>query len=464
MKADRILGYESNPSNVNSNSDQPTTAVVVTIEGLGCNLVGAYGNALCPTPFLDRFAAHGLVADQFWMDGCEAERILISMWSGVHLIHRSRWSNPQSPIPVQRGIQSPGLFVSDSPQAVAIAQTMLDGDVLEATPPTENQTYFGALMEQSIERWITNLDSYPWLWIHSRGLSGPWDAPYAYRRSMCDEGDPDPPQGTTPPRFRVHKETDPDLIFGCSCGAGAQAMVIDEVWDWMETVLEQLDLAPSCLVVLAGILGYPLGEHGWVGRASHSEPIDAPKPQEGQVHDAGGARIHSNLIHTPLILRPGHALPLGTRFAPFLQPHHLAPLIDGWILRDGWSRSGPSPTQHAAPAVDIQHLVELSSLRRDTWPYEFRAAFAVGDDSCSLMVPSWAATWPSSSEQSGDCAELYAMPEDRWQQNEISTRAGDILEQMNRLRNVWLNDSRNSVSNLASVLSTMDAPLWRPQR
>ena len=169
-------------------------------------------------------------------------------------------------------------------------------------------------------------------------------------------------------------------------------------------------------------------------------------------------------LHTPLILRPGNHLPLGVRFSPFLQPHHLGQLINAWIERDGWSEAIGDESAVRGDSPNIEALVAMSSLRREAWPAEFRGALATHGHHHALLVPSWGATWHGTETDESSEESLYAMPDDRWQQNEVSSRASEILEQMRALRDAWIAESQNTPSNIGSVLSRMDSALWRPQR
>jgi hypothetical protein len=443
--------------------------VIVTIENFGSNLVGAYGNSICPTPNIDRFASRSLIADQFWMDGCTVPHVLASMWSGKHLVRRlgnqsfhglgdDRRSN------VETVLQSPGLLITDSPVALEIGKKLLSGEAMLASAPEEGQTAFASLISQSFEQWIPEIESLPWLWIHSRGLGREWDAPYEYRCSLCGEEDPLPPRETAPPSAWVDKHTDPDVIFGWSCGAGAQAMVVDEVWEWMESALEQLEIAPSCLLALAGVLGFPLGEHHRVGYPEFSEQLGAPKSQNREAIGSHATILHSEMLHTPLILRPGDSLPLGVRFAPFLQPHHLGRIVDSWIEKHGWQAERDDPLPSESTFVEIEQLVAISSLRRDAWPAPMRATLAIDGSQTALNVPAWGAAWDGTEGDDGQQGALFAMPDDRWQQNEIRSRAPEVLEQMRLVRDAWMTDSGESPSNIDTILSRMDDSLWRPFR
>jgi hypothetical protein len=450
---------------VHSDLVRHPTALIITIEGLGTNLVGAYGNSLCPTPRLDRFAARSLVADQFWMDGCDPTEVLISMWSGLHRCERFL-NRDNAVFPHTPGIiRSPGLFITDSPSAIPIANQWLDGEALLASEHEPEATAFASLVQRAVEQWIPQLESFPWLWIHSRGLLSDWDAPYEYRWSMCDEGDPPPPRETNPPTLTIDDRTDPDIAFGWACGAGAQAMAIDEVWEWLLSALEELGLAENCLLGLAGVLGYPLGEHGQIGWPDQkSEHIDAPKLDSRGRDLESRSHLFAEKLHTPLILRPGGRLPLGIRLAPFIQPHHIALWIDSWLENDETLATPPGSTAlHLDPCRDLDSLIALSGLRLDSWPGSHRAAVAIDGEHTAIMVPGWSALWDA---QNNEIAKsmLFPMPDDRWQQNEIRSRAPEVLESIRQLKDRWLEALQTNPSEVSSVLGTMDEFLWRPDR
>ncbi len=333
-----------------------------------------------------------------------------------------------------------------------------------ASAAEDGQSAFASLISQSFEQWIPAIESLPWLWIHSRGLGREWDAPYEYRCSLCGEEDPLPPRETTPPSAWVDKQTDPDIVFGWSCGAGAQAMVVDEVWEWMEAALGELQIAPTCLFALAGVLGFPLGEHHRVGYPELSEQVGAPKLRNRDASGKASAVLHSEMLHTPLILRPGNSLPSGVRFAPFLQPHFLGHIIDSWIEKNGWQAEGVDSTPSESHIAEIERLVAISSLRRDAWPAPMRATLAIEGTQTALNVPAWGAVWDGTEGEDGQQGALFAMPDDRWQQNEIRSRAPEVLEQMRLMRDAWMTDSGQSPSNIDTILSRMDDSLWRPFR
>jgi hypothetical protein len=545
----------SNDSEVDPVPSQAPRACIVTVEGLGCNLVGCYGNSICPTPGWDRFASKSIVADQFWMDSTDTLDVLQSMWSGVHrasaCVFPGSDSQAQEPARLKNrnssGITSPGLFVTDDSRVAMLAEECLDGEVVlietvagegAASPQLLEGTAFLHLVSQAMAAWVECMDELPWLWIHSKGLRGEWDAPYEYRRTMCDEGDPEPPQDVIPPRLKVDADTDPDVVFGWACGAGGQAIAMDESWAWMERCLADMGVASNCLMILAGVQGYPLGEH-WhigleaVGKAHGDGCSEGRMAAEDGVHssrdsqsshsshiDSGDyAGAYSERLHCPLILRPGGRLELGLRCSQFLQPHHLASLIEDWIEWEGGGPSGSDGFQSPdVAAVDRQEefgwtwatLILSCGIARDRWlPYQ-RSAFAMGEQDIALIVPSWSVRWsrhdggvshgdavgsavgstaglPTASDEvvigassrreelepwltqedavgAFSRVELFVMPEDRWQQNEVSNRAPDIVEALIPLRNAWLAYGGDGSNRLRELLWALDESLLNPVR
>ena len=190
-----------------TNRTNSPNGILITIEGWGVNLAGCFGNSLLPTPSIDRLAAHSVVCDQFWMQSIHLEPNLLAI---ANKLHPARW-----------------LIATDSTQAVALLRKKEDIERLEVTHE-EAQDSFEHLLTEALECWLGQSHTTPYLWIHSRGLNGLWDAPYEYRKLMCDSDDPDPPTDKSPPNFILESDFDPDMLFGIACGAGAQSVCIDQ--------------------------------------------------------------------------------------------------------------------------------------------------------------------------------------------------------------------------------------------
>lgn len=390
------------------------SGILVTIEGWGVNLAGCYGNALLPTPSIDRLAAHGIVFDQFWMHSTYLEPNLQAI---LQKIHPSRW-----------------LVASDSIQATSMLRHIADLDRLDVTHDPDRES-FDHLLTEALESWLQQRQQTPFLWIHSKGLAGPWDAPYAYRQLMCDADDPDPPKDTDPPELVLSKDFDPDLLFGLACGAGAQSVVIDQGIGLILQTLKEIGIEENCWIALAGILGFPLGEHRRVGLGHRSLDPTSIEPSR--------ADAYSERLHTPWMIRPAPEMKLGTRLNRLLQPRDLGDWIE--LLSDG---------------RDSKNLVETYKHATLAW--------AAGDGEIALLTEHWSARFDTSKDPNAVVSiledrigEIYCFPEDRWQQNEIGNRVPAVQILMRQIASILLldhhkpNPQSDRLSELLSDLSTI---------
>lgn len=360
------------------------------------NLAGCYGNSLLPTPNVDRLAAHGIVFDQFWM----------------HSIHLE--PNLEA---ILQGLQPDGwLVASDSLPAIRMIRQREDLDRLEVTSSLQQES-FEQLLTESLECWLEQRHKTPFLWIHSKGLNGTWDAPYEFRKLMCDSQDPDPPLDQVPPEVILSTDFDPDLLFGYACGAGAQSICIDQGLGLILQTLDEFGISESCWISMAGILGFPLGEHRRVGLSDRSKGFaDRNYP----IADA-----YSERLHTPWISRPAQEMDLGVRVSQLHQPSHLG----RWIEKI---------TQNGGSFV----LDEPSDLGQLAW--------ATGVDEIALCTERWSARFDTSGNPEGQISlsderlgEVYCFPEDRWQQNEIANRVPEVQLLLRQIASLLLDTSRN---------------------
>ena len=393
--------------------------VVVTIEGLGTNLVGCYGGAIAPTKNWDHFASQSIVFDQFWADALQPVDVLHSFWSGSHFAFRELGASRElgaiqsehlnhSRVSFLKNV----LFATDTLSVLEESETEEFGDILyfesEAIDDQESQedsdevlaTQLEQLFQAALGKWSTQLNKHPVLWIHSSGLNGPWDAPYAYRQVMCDEGDPDPPTGIEPADLQLTDDTDPDEVFGHSCCAGGQAIAMDEAWELLEDAIGELGIADDCMLILVGVSGYPMGEHGWVGNGLNS--------------------LYAETIHLPMIIRPGNRLEVGQRVPFIIQPHQLLGTMKQWL-----------DPHFVSPDVNLAEIMDLPPA--ESWPIAHQFGFSLHEGQMHLIVPAWSYR-QSINTEGVEAKQLYTMPDDRWQQNEVSQRAGSIVELMENLR------------------------------
>ncbi len=424
-------------------------ALIVTIEGLGTNLVGCYGGAIAPTKNLDSFACRSIVFDQFWADTLKPVDVLESMWTGKHFACRLN-----DPSIACHGLFERAMLITDSADVIddatradfgsvlCIESTLDDGDEDEDGDEADGdideldqeQTEIARLFEAALGQWATQRDAFPVLWIHSRGLNGKWDAPYDYRCVMCDEGDPEPPRETAPAELKINERTDPDEVFKLACAMGAQAMVLDDAWAMVEEFLEQLGIAGDCLQVLAGVQGYPIGEHGWVGH--------------------GGNGLYAESLHLPLIVRPGNGLHVGVRVPFMVQPNSILNTLLGWLAEDGLESEGD--------AITTDLVSEVEAYPAELWPAKNQFAYACSNGQSHAAVPAWSCRWslgntaePSDAER----IELFATPDDRWQQNEVSQRAQSIVDELTERRDAWLKCCMGSEAPFPGLSSELTHPV-----
>jgi hypothetical protein len=386
----------------------PRLALFLTIQGLGTNLVGCYGNSVAPTPHLDALASRGIVIDQLWSDSVEVDRSLHSLWSGSHALSRITLENHYSLWREQIGR---GLLITDDFDiANSVAAECFERVILVEQDPAQDsdeassdprEMEFERLVEAAIGTWSECLSDHPLLWIHSKGLSGTWDAPYEYREILCDDEDPAPPTDTSPMEMRVDQKTDPDDIFGISCAVGGQIIGIDQAIGDLIGSLREMGLISNCLVGVLGVSGFSLGEHGYVGG----------KPE----------KLYAETLHIPGLLLPGEKLPLGGRQGAIMQPHNLGEWLQEWF-RD-------HPTSESLQAF-------LESLCDSRYDGETRigAAIACEKNQEYVCSPAWSLRLERPESSKEQIEQLYTKPDDRWEQNEVSSRALHIVEKMGVLK------------------------------
>ncbi len=410
-------------------------AILITIDGWGTNLVGTYGNSLCETPNLDRFAANSIVFDRVTSSSSKLEEVLKSIATGQHPCERPLEGQCELSEFLQTlGKQS--VFMTDDPEVAELpwAQSFNETFCFDPSndgPNTDEgealdwtETRLAAFVETSLgelAKFGEQSNGLPeWTWLHLSGLSRTWDAPYEYRQQLCDdEDDPEPPHGTEPAQFRVDRQTDPDDVFGAACGAAAQGMIIDQIWSWIDTFLDEVVDREQCLVVLAGVRGYPLGEHQSVGFVSED--------------------LYSELIQLPLIIQPGR-MAIGTRDDSLVQPMSIWTSIANWLIAE------PEKQTDLVEQVDRRRLSKIlftphlsESPSKQPLPV---ACLVATSNTFALQVPRWSAVWLSKTDselgESGLTTRLFLSPDDRWQQNDVTTRATEIADAMAETRDAWL--------------------------
>jgi arylsulfatase A-like enzyme len=226
------------------------------------------------------------------------------------------------------------------------------------------------------------------LWLHTRGLRGPWDASLELREQLLDEDDPPAPTFVTPPSSLATTDHDELLLYRAAYAA--QIMVLDECLAALLTALENSAAAADTAIILVGVRGYALGEHGHVG---------------GGVHV-----LYGELLHIPLLVHtPGDEAP-PPRSAELMQPADLQSLLLNWF----------NPPAPANPSTPPRQFVTASNQSGERM----------------IRTPAWMLRQlPPTVSESGEqppppAVELYAKPDDRWEANEVADRCPDVAERL----------------------------------
>ncbi|MCI0491508.1 MAG: sulfatase-like hydrolase/transferase, partial [Planctomycetes bacterium] len=260
------------------------------------------------------------------------------------------------------------------------------------------------------------------IWVHARGMYGPWDAPLELQQSLLDEGDPPPVETIDPPDLILSSADDPDTAFRNSCAYAAQVAVLDACWEGLMETLGDSPRADEWLVMLLGARGFPLGEHRRIGGVDQ--------------------RLYADQLHVPWLLRfPGGTGRLA-RTSQLASSLDCLPTLLDWITEGSESdrmsnrRDGRSllPLATQIQPTDRDVLVFASAdgdraIRTQGWSLR-RAADADGENSAA------AAEAPRSCDRfAGRKAEyeLFVRPDDRWEANDVATLCPDVVEGLARV-------------------------------
>ncbi|MFN8764680.1 MAG: hypothetical protein ACK5ZC_09410 [Pirellulaceae bacterium] len=390
-------------------SQCPKRLMVVAVEGLRPAMLSCFGGGWSQTPNLDWMAAHGVVFDRMVQESLGAERAYEGLWCGRHAAEGSRRDQASYLWQMLQEQDVPWLLATDRVGWPVFGELGRSGDLLALPSPRDlgeapERTWWDESLEESLGVWLEDRGAEGVLWLHASGWASTWDAPLAWRDDLSDEEDDQPaPVGRQPPEDSGAMAADPDQVFGWVRAAAAQARALDEAWRMVLLLLEQHPLLADCGVVLLGLDGYPLGEHGVIGYR------DCPPFAER--------------YSVPLVFYPPRGLPLGRRSATWTQCTDLYRQTLQWMLPE-------KSREMVYPADSLPLDLEPSSVVQPR-----RSSVLIhSEQGRALLAHPWSAVWPRKSGRasSGDDVPgmLFVTPEDSWQCNEVHSRAPGVLEAM----------------------------------
>jgi hypothetical protein len=354
--------------------------LVIAVDGLRGSALGAYGNTSFATPSLDELAAESLVCD--WCFG-EAVDLLS--------IYRALWRSETSLIEslTNRGYETTLIAddaaIADFDGAGDFQDRVILPDVGAARAADATDTAIGRVFAAASESLEVGATHPRMIWLHSRGMYGPWDAPLELQEELLarDEGDPPPENVVEPPDLWLDGAGDPDAAFRWSCAYAAQVMILDKCLAGLVHSVASSD-GQEWLIVLMGLRGFPLGEHGRIGGVD--------------------GRLYAEQLHVPLLWRiPGgkSKLERSQRLMSLADfPAGLLGALDGKLCsfeRDALQAVGP---------------MGVRAIRTADW--------------CLRCEP------PASESPTADeiRCQLFVRPDDRWEANDVAGLCPDVVESL----------------------------------
>jgi arylsulfatase A-like enzyme len=373
------------------------SAIVVVIDRLGAGFLGPYGNTWLDTPHFNRLASESLLFETAIADAGELPLAYRAWWTGRHALESANESGLVLPkLAANAGLHT-SLFTDEravAEQRIAVPFTERSGLWFEAPGHAASEleeTSLGKFFLEAIKE-IREVRAPALVWLHCRGMCGPWDAPSALRQQFADEDDPLPPDFVEPPERHLSENFDPDELLGLVHAYAGQVALADACLGLLLDAIDESVLANSALVAVTSPRGYPLGEHRRVG----------------------GSDLFGELVHVPLIVRVPGEQQNALRVQGLVQPPDMFATISEWLGLP----SGPQTTfaQSLLPASRGEPLA-----RR-------QLAYSAGATQRLVRTPAWLLR---EAVVDGEARrQLYAKPDDRWEANEVSARCGPLAEQL----------------------------------
>lgn len=340
--------------------------VVLAVDGLRASALGAYGNTWFNTPNLDRLASEAFVFDQALAATASLPKTYESIWSGhpaLAELTANRFGLLVADDPAVTGLSA----AADYFQLVALAPEASPAGLAKSATETTTAATLALLLDE-LEQVAS--DKPVLAWAHLRFTGGPWDAPLDLAKVLIDEDDPHPTADLTPPR--AESIDDDDAAFAATVRYAAQVMALDHCLGVLPAALDQTLGQGSYQLVVMGLRGFALGEHGRIG-------LDDQQP-------------YNEMRHVPLMLRLPQS-PQHRRSDRLLTLDALPNLL------------ARTPEDLAAAGVDE---VRLHST-----------------DGIAYQDTHWKLYQPTAGE-----AELYSKPDDRWEMNDVAARHHHEVEEL----------------------------------
>jgi sulfatase-like protein len=362
--------------------------IVFAVDGLRASALGAYGNTSFSTQALDGLAAESLVFDACCGDSTDLALIYRAMWQSLHPLRRATVDGDADTLPQLLGYQGYATtLITDDAAVVAqpLASRFDECVQIAGSPPTRaaeiSETALARLFAAACEQ-VTSVSKPQLVWIHARGMYGPWDAPLYLQEPLLEmeEGDPEPCDALEPPEIADDRALDPDEALRWNCGYAAQVVALDACLEGTREYLREAGLWDRCTFLLCGVRGFPLGEHGRIGGVDD--------------------RLYGEQLHVPLIVRRADGTDRLARSEKLISHIDLMPTLLGSVAtnRDALIAASSSGTR---------------AIRTADW--------------CLRCEP----TVSTDADDEQKC-ELYVRPDDRWEANDVAALCPDVVQELSQ--------------------------------
>jgi arylsulfatase A-like enzyme len=391
----------------------PANVLVIVIDGLRASALGAYGNTSYATPALDRFAAESLLLDWCFAPSPELDDIYRALWHSNSLAD----SPPVASLAGRFAVEGyTTTLVTDDPSVSTCTSANDFDDIVQVVGSLEmasngkraiesSETDLAHIFSATIQQFGEIRQDQPRLvWLHARGMYGPWDAPVELQQSLLDENDPPTVKSIAPPDFIMGSAEGPDAAFRYACAYAAQVMVLDQC-------LEELVDATAAgrddrwLITLVGARGFPLGEHSRIGGVD--------------------PRTHAEQLQVPWLVRFPDRMGQLVRVAALTSHHDLLPTLVDYIDRRRTLDQS---------AFDGASVVPFASSLRAGWR---DAAISTSASARSIRTLAWCLREDFAhnknsitSNDAGSNPELYVRPDDRWEANDVAKLCPEVVEEL----------------------------------
>lgn len=373
----------------------PKNMIVVVVDRLHAGMLGAYGNTWIQTTHFDELAGQSFLFDQAFIESPRLDAIYRALWQGETAVHAGASA---SEVSFPQLVNSAGwhtALVTDEhalvnyPAAAAFAEQRVVSSVDAKVASADVADTQMARLFMSATEWLTAARDPFCLWLHARGMAGPWDAPLELRRQFADEEDPTPPDFVEVPNRLLEENFDPDELLGITHAYSGQVALLDTCLGALADHLEESGLAATTQLTLVSARGFPLGEHRRIGaydEALYNESVQVPWLM--RFPDGTGRMARSQALVTSSDL-PGTLL-------EWLE-------VDRKNLANGRATS-LMPIVRGDEQMLRDHVYLTSGRER------------------AIRTPAWFLRQPESGT-----VELYAKPGDRWEVNEAARLCEEVV-------------------------------------